>query len=58
MASAEARSLTDGDLSELEFVINGDNLEVRRIAKDGEPEERVGGLVTSVALTLITNMIR
>merc|ERR1712029_1015749 len=39
-----------------EFVINGENLELRKVA-DGA-EERMGGLVGSIALTLLTNMIK
>ena len=60
MGTGEARSLTD-TLAEknLELVINGDQLEVRKTLPQGlEPEERVGGLVTSIALSLILGLIR
>ena len=39
--------------------MNGDILEVRSIVKaEGEAEERVGGVVTSLAMSLILDMIR
>ena len=41
------------------LVMNGDILEVRSIVKaEGEAEERVGGVVTSLAMSLILDMIR
>ena len=41
------------------LVMNGDILEVRSILKtEGEAEERVGGVVTSLAMSLILDMIR
>ena len=40
------------------LVMNGDILEVRSILKtEGEAEERVGGVVTSLAMSLILDMI-
>ena len=55
--SALARSLTED--ANVALVMNGDILEVRSIVKaEGEAEERVGGLVTSLAMSLILDMIR
>merc|ERR1719472_130120 len=54
---AQARSLTEDP--NVALVMNGDILEVRSILKTkGEAEERVGGVVTSLAMSLILDMIR
>merc|ERR1740123_167195 len=54
---AQARSLTEDP--NVALAINGDILEVRSILKaEGEAEERVGGVVTSLAMSLILDMIR
>merc|ERR1719398_648038 len=54
---AQARSLTEDP--NVALVMNGDILEVRSILKtEGEAEERVGGVVTSLAMSLILDMIR
>merc|ERR1719334_914785 len=55
VGTGQAKSLTQ-EGERLEFVINGENLELRKVA-DGA-EERMGGLVGSIALTLLTNMIK
>merc|ERR1719158_904103 len=56
-SSIEARSLTED--SNVALVMNGDILEVRSMVKaEGEAEERVGGLVTSLAMSLILDMIK
>merc|ERR1712198_619709 len=55
VGTGQAKSLTQ-EGERLEFVINGDNLELRKVT-DGA-EERMGGLVGSIALTLLTNMIK
>merc|ERR1719277_2109256 len=60
IGTGDARSLTES-LAEknLQLVLNGDQLEVRKTLPQGqEPEERVGGLVTSIALSLILGLIR
>merc|ERR1711868_191146 len=60
VGTGEARSLSD-TLAEknLQIVINGDQLEVRKTLPQGlEPEERVGGVVTSIALSLILGLIK
>ena len=60
VGTGDARSLTDS-LAEknLQLVINGNELEVRKALPQGqEPEERVGALATSIALSLIMGMIR
>merc|ERR1712029_346466 len=56
VGTGQAKSLTQKEGERLEFVINGENLELRKVA-DGA-EERMGGLVGSIALTLLTNMIK
>merc|ERR1719511_43392 len=56
VGTGQAKSLTQKEGERLEFVINGDNLELRKVT-DGA-EERMGGLVGSIALTLLTNMIK
>merc|ERR1719295_373568 len=55
VGTGQAKSLTQ-EGERLEFVINGENLELRKVT-DGA-EERMGGLVGSIALTLLTNMIK
>merc|ERR1739845_168679 len=56
VGTGQAKSLTQKEGERLELVINGENLELRKVA-DGA-EERMGGLVGSIALTLLTNMIK
>merc|ERR1711973_130417 len=56
VGTGQAKSLTQREGERLGFVINGENLELRKVA-DGA-EERMGGLVGSIALTLLTNMIK
>merc|ERR1719347_2274395 len=56
VGTGQAKSLTQKEGERLEFVINGENLELRKVT-DGA-EERMGGLVGSIALTLLTNMIK
>merc|ERR1712142_1250169 len=56
VGAGQARSLTQKEGERLEFVINGENLELRKVT-DGA-EERIGGLVGTIALTLVTNMIK
>merc|ERR1719447_2405917 len=56
VGTGQAKSLTQKEVERLEFVINGENLELRKVT-DGA-EERMGGLVGSIALTLLTNMIK
>merc|ERR1712029_765421 len=56
VGTGQAKSLTQKEGERLEFVINGENLELRKVA-DGA-EERMGGLVGSIALPLLTNMIK
>merc|ERR1719391_368172 len=55
VGTGQAKSLTQ-EGERLEFVINGENLELRKVT-DGA-EERMGALVGSIALTLLTNMIK
>merc|ERR1712111_335008 len=52
----QAKSLTQKESERLEFVINGENLELRKVT-DG-PEDRVGGLVASIALSLVVDMVK
>merc|ERR1712002_854329 len=56
VGAGQAKSLTQKEGERLEFVINGENLELRKVT-DGA-EERIGGLVGTIALTLLTNMIK
>ena len=60
VGTGDARSLTDS-LSEknLQLVLNGDQLDVRKTLPQGhEPEERVGALATSIAMSLLMGLIR
>merc|ERR1711988_713766 len=56
VGTGQAKSLTQKEGERLEFVINGENLELRKVTEGAE--ERMGGLVGSIALTLLTNMIK
>merc|ERR1711915_211525 len=56
VGAGQAKSLTQKESERLEFVINGDNLELRKVT-DG-PEDRVGGLVASIALSLVVDMVK
>merc|ERR1712142_553889 len=56
VGAGQAKSLTQKESERLEFVINGENLELRKVT-DG-PEDRVGGLVASIALSLVVDMVK